>query len=269
MCARKALLVLVAVGFFAAARAPAAEPDLVPLPLAPVGQKAPRPPPRWLKKGRLGTLSLKSATAGAVVQIDGLEVGAVPLGPVQLPPGKHEVRLSKPGFREQHQRFAIKAGQKATVALSLKAIKGLPLEETVVVRAGEQSTLFVAGPAPLPELPPPPPLPLPELKPAAKESPKLAAKAPADLPPPLLVAAVLPPRTAVAVTRLAVPAAATQSVASSDDRPLTRRWYFWGGAAAVATVVAFGVVYALPARYVERRDPTQACGGPCGIVINK
>ena len=246
MCARKALLVLVAVGFFAAARAPAAEPDLVPLPLAPVGQKAPRPPPRWLKKGRLGTLSLKSATAGAVVQIDGLEVGAVPLGPVQLPPGKHEVRLSMPGFREQQQRFAIKAGQKATVALSLKAIKGLPLEET-----------------------PAPPLPLPELKPAAKESPKLAAKAPADLPPPLLVAAVLPPRTAVAVTRLAVPAAATQSVASSDDRPLTRRWYFWGGAAAAATVLALGVVYALPARYVERRDPTQACGGPCGIVINK
>src|SRR5207302_11218552 len=39
--------------------------------------------------------------------------------------GRHEVRLSKPGFRELSHRVAVQPGQKARVSLNLKAVKGV------------------------------------------------------------------------------------------------------------------------------------------------
>ncbi len=307
--------------------------------LAPLDLPAPPPErsPRWLHKGRQGTLIVKSATKGATVQIDGLEVGTVPVKPLSLKAGKHEVKVLKPGYREMLMRVAITAGKKTWVVLDLKAVRGVlqvgaevpgahlfvdgkdrgaapltlevapgerhlrlqaggsaPVEKTLTVVAGKEYLLFGAGQPPpelaLPSLPPLPdtgalaekPSPGAPMvaapPPAAAETPALPALPPIPSVPSAPSATASkkatedgpPPALAASTSRRGVPSAALEAPAQGvkDSRPLTSRWYFWGGAVAVAAVVAAGVVYALPAKYVEKRDPSSACGGPCGIVIN-
>ena len=41
-----------------------------------------------------------------------------------IAPGSHEVRLSKPGYRELSQRVKVRAGRRAQVSLTLAAVKG-------------------------------------------------------------------------------------------------------------------------------------------------
>ena len=344
MLARKGLCSLFAACGLAAAGALAQEPALVPLQLDPP-RSAPRPPPRWLKKGKLGTLAIRSPDAGAVVQVDGLDVGVVPLAPLQVSPGLHEVRLARPGFAELIQRVRVKPGAKALVTAKLKAVKGVlqiasgppgarvfvdgqpvgsppikdlevepgqrrvrleapgqpALTETFRVRAGQSYPLFAAA-APLPDLPAPKraliaEAPLPELpllapvEPATRPPPRKPTAPPAAIAaappvaitaaPPAAIAAAppaaiaapppapsRPPEIARTATRPQVVTAAVEAPAEARDVPLTRRWYFWGGAAAATALVAAGVIFALPAKYVEKRDPTQACGGPC-VVVNR
>jgi len=357
MSARKALLAVLLVGM----RLLAAEPELAPLPL-PVGRAHPPPPPRWLKRGQLGTLVIQSATRGASVHVDGLDVGTVPIKPMPLTAGAHDVRLAKPGFREHVQRVRVRSGRKAVVKATLRAVRGVlhvgaqlpgarvfvdgkdagaaplshleiapgqrrlrletpgasPIEETLRVSAGKEYTAF-AGAAPLPELPfaekppaqalvaPPPskdpvapkatdaakvaravkaaeaakvadavkhatPQAADAGKPAAAPKPEAAGPAARDVPAPPLVVAEAAPRPPLLARRDPAPrpavAPAAVTVASSAEPPLAKRWYVWAGGAAVATAAVFGIFWALPARYVEKRDPAAACGGPCGIVVN-
>ena len=271
MNACKALLVVLSLSLAAVAEGPLA------LPLPPVSAPlpaAPAPAPRWLHKAAHGSLVVRSATSGAQVAVDGRAVGVVPLAPVSLAPGRHEVRLSKNGFLTATRHVRVLAGQKAVLAVDLKVeLKALPLPlPQAPLAAGQPAaaepvsspsdalTALIAAPpgaagsgagsvgAPA----------------GAAAAPGVASVAAQPLPgPPLVLATAVAP----VPPAKAPPAAVAPQPAASE--PLTKKWWFWGGAAVGAAVLTAAVTWALPALYVERRDPAAACSGTCGIVVNK
>gem|GEM_PF-805348 len=106
---------------------------------------------RWLAKltGRpvdAGTIQVTSNVYGALVALDGVQVGATgeqPLTIADVAPGKHELSLAKPGYAPGKQQFLVAPGQTVPINLSLASVA-----EAVVV-----------SPPPLsPVTPPPPPL---------------------------------------------------------------------------------------------------------------
>lgn len=70
---------------------------------------------------RNGTLKLTSSPPGATVEIDGERVGETPLDHV-LPPGKHEVTVSRAGFRVERRTVEIEAGQPSEQLVELAAL---------------------------------------------------------------------------------------------------------------------------------------------------
>jgi hypothetical protein len=70
----------------------------------------------------VGTLTVRCNVAGAVVLLDGAEVGTVTRKSLQIDdvaPGKHEIRVEKPGFGVTTQQFTIGAGQALPLTLTL------------------------------------------------------------------------------------------------------------------------------------------------------
>lgn len=201
-----------------------------------------------------GVAEVGAPILGAKVLVDGKPVGVAPLHDLELAPGKRVLSLVAPGAARVEQTLTVRAGEHYKVFGGAGAndepappLLALPLPPA-------PARIAVANPAP-PALtaliaePPPPALDL-------------------DAPPPLITSTG---EFASAAKPALVPAAALPGPSSPDlaREPITRKWWFWGGAAVVATAVLAGVVYALPAQYVERRDPSAACGGTCGIVVNK
>lgn len=280
MNACKALLVAALVA--AGARAAEVEPPPLALPLAPAKQ----PAPRWLHKAANGTLELRSSSRGAAVSLDGLELGTVPLKPVSVAPGRHELKLTKDGYQTATRSVQIRAARKTVLSIELKssrvappplalpvappAVASAPLAlpvapPAVASGAAKKQPGAASGTAPMIAEPSPSET-LSALiaSPPAAGSPAARAE-PLPPPPPLVMAA--PARPAVKTVPAAALAASPQPVVSSE--PLTKKWWFWGGAAGAAAVLVAGVTYALPALYVERRNPGAACGGgPC-VIVNK
>jgi hypothetical protein len=258
MNACKALLMalclsVVAAGAASAAGAPDDPAQALPLPAA----------PRWLLKARNGSLVIKSATHGAQVAVDGRAVGKVPLAALPIAPGRHQITLSKKGFVSATRRVRVLAGQRSLVAIDLLAeVAPLPLQPLVADAApspSEALTALIAAP------------PAPAAAPSALAAAPPAALAP--LPSPPLVLEPLPSPPLVLAPALVARAPSSKAppaaLAPATSQPLTKKWWFWGGAAASAVVLAAVVTWALPALYVEHRDPAAACGGTCGIVVNK
>jgi hypothetical protein len=266
MNACKALLVATLLA--AAARAAEVEPPPLALPLAPAKPSS----PRWLHKAANGTLELRSSSRGAAVSLDGLELGTVPLKPVSVAPGRHEVKLTKDGYQTATRIVRIRAAHKAVLSIELKSARvappplALPVAPPAVASGAAKKQPGAAS-ATAPMIAEPSPsetLSAIIASPPAAGSPAARAD-PSPPPPPLVMAA--PARPAVKTVPAAALAASTQPAVSSE--PLTKKWWFWGGAAAAAAVLVAGVTYALPALYVERRDPGAACGGgPC-VIVNK
>lgn len=273
MTACKALLVALCLSLPALAEGDAP----LPLPVA----------PRWLHKSANGSLAVKSATRGAQVFVDGRSVGTVPLAPVPVAPGKHQLKLSKKGFVTGTRRVQVLAGQRTQVAMDLAvevAPQTLPLPQAPAAAPPEAAPPAMAQAAPPPAAASSPPSgSAPAAGPAAP-SPSdalaaLIAPGPATgagdaaarpgqpgAAPASPAASIEPPPLVFATPPVKAPAAAVAPAAST---PLTKKWWFWGGSAVAAAVLVAGVTWALPALYVEHRDPTAACAGNCGIVINK
>jgi hypothetical protein len=278
MNACKALLVAALVA--AGARAAEVEPPPLALPVAPAKQ----PAPRWLHKAANGTLELRSSSRGAAVSLDGLELGTVPLKPVSVAPGKHKLKLTKDGYQTATRNVQIRAGRKTVLSIELKSMRVAPPPLALPVAPPD----VVSPPLALPVAPPAVASGAAKKQPGAASATMIAEPSPSETlsaliasppaagspaaraeplppPPPLVMAA--PARPAVKTVPAAALAASPQPVVSSE--PLTKKWWFWGGAAAAAAVLVAGVTYALPALYVERRDPGAACGGgPC-VIVNK
>ncbi len=256
-----------------------------------VAQALPLPAaPRWLHKSANGSLVIKSATRGAQVAVDGRAVGTVPLAPLPVAPGRHQIKLSRKGFVSVTRRVQVVAGQKSLLSIDLLAeVAPLPLPPaaeaapspsdalTALITAPAGAAPAVAG-GPSAATAGAPSSTSAARDPAATSAaaggaalaagPAAGAAAVEPVPLPPLVLA--PAGVALAPAAVAPGAKAPQAaLAPAVSQPLTKKWWFWSGAAVGAVVLAAAVTWALPALYVEHRDPAAACGGTCGIVVNK
>ena len=232
--------------------------------------------PRWLLRGKRATLLVRSVPAGALVLVDGREVGTTPLAGLKMSQGSHEVKLTRTGYREATRRIRLAPGQKMTLALALVAAAELPAPPPPV------AARMVPAESPPDQVDAPPLLSaagelFPEKKvaivagAAVAAVPASAAPAAATAAPGPVSAAPAPGKPGRDIPAEAIvppPAAAAAALQVSASVPLYKRWYFWGGAVTAATLLAVGVMAALPAQYTEKRDPSAACGGNCGVVVN-
>jgi hypothetical protein len=77
-------------------------------------------------RGGTGSLQLNSMTTGAVVLIDGKEVGALPLaGAVELPVGQHTLKIMKRGYTEFLDVFTIARHKTTKLEIDLLPYAGI------------------------------------------------------------------------------------------------------------------------------------------------
>jgi hypothetical protein len=188
-------------------------------------------------KARPARLVIDTPVDGATVEVDGKVVGKTPLTPVAITPGKHTVRVKKPGYLEVVEVVDAHAGATVRVAAHL-----------LVAPAGGDADLDLVPLAPPPTKAVPTPRP-PEERGARPDeldleplvSPELAPIGPT--PPGLRPPAVPPPRP-----DFVSPPMITIAVPPESPDAWYRRPWVWGGAAAVALAAAGGVTWALTHR---------------------
>jgi hypothetical protein len=59
----------------------------------------------------------------AALYVDGIQIGRTPLLDYQLPLGKHELRLSRNGYRSHSEKIEVKSTAPITRAYKLRPIK--------------------------------------------------------------------------------------------------------------------------------------------------
>jgi hypothetical protein len=97
---------------------------------------------RKKRAGNQGTLVLRSMTEGATVQVDGTEVGTIPLpGPLSLPAGKHTLKLQKRGYTEYIDVVNIERGKATELDIDLLPFAGV----LVVTSTARKARVFVDG----------------------------------------------------------------------------------------------------------------------------
>jgi len=79
-------------------------------------------PLRFAMSPTTARLTVRSEPDGATVSVDGGAIGTTPLEQALLGPGRHEVRVERPGFRAQTRRIQAGAGQPLLVALRLEPL---------------------------------------------------------------------------------------------------------------------------------------------------
>ena len=88
-----------------------------------------------------GYFELSSGTVGAAVLVDGRKVGEVPLGRVRLRPGRHTVKLIKPGFTQYIDVIRIRRRRTTKIDIDL-----LPVAGVLEVRANvPKARVFIDG----------------------------------------------------------------------------------------------------------------------------
>lgn len=73
----------------------------------------PAPPPR-------STLLVAVNVDGAAVRIDGGEIGRSPVGPIEVPPGRHAVNVSRAGFVDTSRSIEVGRGEDARLDVLLE-----------------------------------------------------------------------------------------------------------------------------------------------------
>ena len=77
-------------------------------------------PLRFAMSPTAARLAVRSEPDGATVSVDGRAIGTTPLERALLDPGRHEVRVGRPGLVAQTRRVEAKAGQSLLVAVRLE-----------------------------------------------------------------------------------------------------------------------------------------------------
>ena len=94
------------------------------------------------RRGGTGQLQLNSMTTGAVVLIDGKEVGAIPLaGSINLPVGQHTLKITKRGYTEFLDVFTITRHKTTTLDIDLLPYAGV----LTVTSSAEGARVFIDG----------------------------------------------------------------------------------------------------------------------------
>jgi hypothetical protein len=90
----------------------------------------------------VGTLELRGIEVGALIYIDGKEIGSAPVEPQVLEPGKHAVKITKDGFRDYDRFVEVSFGRVSTINVRLRPI---PANELDQGPSAFDSPLFTAG----------------------------------------------------------------------------------------------------------------------------
>ncbi len=225
-----------------------------------------------------GDVNVKVANglSGAVLSIDGKEVGALPLPAQSVPSGEHTVTVKRPGYAAFVKKVIVPGGKSVDVDAKLTAVMAV-LSVTSDV-AGAQVLLNGrnVGTVPLRDVEVPPgPAELAVIKEGFREdTQKITFIAGKDYPVvvkfnPAVVATSDRPVNTTLTPDYADPNPVTGIVAPAEE-PVTSKWYFWAGiAVAVAAVAVTATVVAtqtVQPPVVITAD--NVCGMTCDGVIN-
>jgi len=71
-------------------------------------------------RGKLARLKVTCLVKGSVVQVDGSDLGKLPLElPIYLKPGKHRVGVHRPGYVATYEQVTLKAGEQRNMSLRM------------------------------------------------------------------------------------------------------------------------------------------------------
>lgn len=198
---------------------------------------------------RIASLTLRSELAGAVVRIDGSEVGRTPLaGPIRIGAGLHVVDASLPGYKGWEQRLALAGQERRTLDIRF-----------------EPAVVAVAPPPTTPDVPPVVVATPTRVQPSAAPEPSASAASP-PIPPQSSTAPA--PTThgaasATATPNVAMPAdsSARASSAAPRGRARTIAALVVGavGVGAIATGSMFGVQAFAKKSDSDKQCPNEQC----------
>lgn len=103
-----------------------------------------------------GGIVVSVVLPGAIVLLDGVEVGTTPLEEsLSAPPGRHEVRVTRPGYQEASVVVEVASRELVRAELEPSPLSELPsdLSGTIDVVASEPETILLLDGGPLPEGP--------------------------------------------------------------------------------------------------------------------
>lgn len=94
------------------------------------------------EKSDVGSLTIKSATEGATVIIDGQEVGTIPFpGNLRLKTGKHTLKILRRGYTEYLDVFKIEKDKPTVLEIDLIPVAGI----LIVTSAQKDGRVYVDG----------------------------------------------------------------------------------------------------------------------------
>lgn len=225
-----------------------------------------------------GDVSVKLATplSGAVLSIDGKEVGALPLAPQSVQSGEHTITVKRPGYAAFVKKVLVQGGKSVEIEAKLTAVAAVLSVESDVPGAQVLLNGRSIGIAPLTDVEVPPgPAEVAVIKEGFREdAQKISFVAGKDYPVVVKFNAVAS-KTLTASDRpvqtdLVPHDTGTSPVAgvrTAAAEPITSKWYFWAGIAAGA--VAIGVTTAVIATSSGPKPfkAEDVCGGTCDGTI--
>lgn len=215
--------------------------------------------------------------SGAVLSVDGKEVGRLPLGAYPIAVGDHQVTVARPGYSAFTRKVNVILGRSLEFEAKLTPVAAV-LQVTADVLGAEvrvDGRVVGVTPIDLVEVPPGT-VEVVLFKPGYREHrqslPVVAGKdyplaialealyeGPSDRP---LATSLTPTGTELASMSLSQPVASAQE-------PLVKKWYFWVGVglavAGIAAATTASVSAALPPKL---RTGTEICGAQCDACMN-
>jgi len=262
---------------------PKAKPRPKPKP-APTPVK-PRPPPvadddltpisPMVAKGELN-VRVGSNLSGAVLSIDGKELGTLPLGAQSVNSGEHTVSVKRPGYAAFVKKVMVQGGKTVDVDAKLTAVSAVLSVQSDLAGAQVLINGRSIGAAPLNDVEiPPGPAEVAVVKGGFREeTQKINFVAGKDYP--IVVkfnssVAGNDRPTNTSLTPVGVgPSSPLTGVSVAAAEPITNKWYFWAGiAAGVAVVATVSTVLGVGA-YNDTNRLTEAkicSGGTCDGCI--
>lgn len=227
-----------------------------------------------------GNLNVKSPAglSGAVLSVDGREIGTLPMPAQALPPGEHTVTVKRPGYAAFVKKVLVTGGKTVDVDARLTAVSAVLSVSSDVDGAQVLLNGRNIGTAPLKDVEVPAgPAEVAVIKEGFKEdAQKINFIAGKDYP---VVVRFNPGETRTLASDRPVANTLTPlndvtpvgGVTAKDPEPITTKWYFWTGVAVVvvaAAAVTTAVVVGNNNATAPAPPPEQVCGGMCDDILN-
>lgn len=220
------------------------------------------------------TVKLATNISGALLVIDGKEVGVLPLGGQAVAAGEHQVLVKRPGFAPFSKKVTVQVGKPLELEAKLAPVAAVLSVTSDVPDAQVLVNGRAIGMAPIADYElPPGVVEVAVTKEGFREDrQKLTLVAGKDYPvvvkfnPPVVAASDRPVETRL----VPGPVAAGPLTVTDTTRvtPVYERWYFWAGVAAVVVAAAVGTTVGVTAAQPPRkRYESEICSGKCDACI--